>query len=373
MNYGEINTREQLLSTIRYVDARANESLAEIEKLAMQCITKAQELKDIDLEFEARAAYINVVNYLHKPHEVIAMFPWLLKKCDEDRERFPYEDVLWIYKWVVGSLHQYATVPKDKIDEVWKDFEQRLLDFGSGEKTLYLSKFCRYSETGDHALAEKHLKLYHEMDMTGTMDNCEDCTPNDFADYMLVKGEYEKLLEIIHPVLIREVTCHQIARYTFHMGMVASMMLGRWEDAEYYSNVSRKQIDLRMSMLFPCSSHLIYYGVTGQFIKGRNIFEKQFHFSISDPELQRFEFYTGALVFFKKMQDSGKQKVKLNLPENKLLFDAASNYEVSAVVGILERLVDQAGGALDKRNGNTHYEDYAQEIMERYGALNYEP
>lgn len=366
----EINTIEELEDAIEYVDMNAEDSLESLEKLGLLCIQKAQEFKDIDLEFQARSAYLNAINYLHKCELVVAMFPWLLKKCDEDRERFDYEGVLWMYGWVVSSLHQFATIPKQKIEEIREDFEKRMLDFGSGEKVIDFAKFCLYSETGHLDLAQEYLDRSLKSNFRGTMDDCRHCRPTDVADFLLVKGEYGQMLELIGPVLRREVTCHRIARYAFHMGMIAAMMLGRWDEAEHYANVSAKENDLRMAVLFPASSHLIYYGVTNRFVKGRNVFEKQFPFSLRGPDLQKFEFYTGALVFFHKMKASGRKSIKLKLPENNLLYNpASSEYATDHIIDVLTVLTDQVAGALDTRNGNDFFKEYAQTIMERYQAL----
>lgn len=366
----DIRTESDLKEALRFVGRNAHLATEDVEKASLLCITRAQEFKNIDLEFEARTEYLNVANYRHKPDAVIAMFPWLLKKCDEARDRFDYAEVLWAYRWVISSTKQYASVPKAKLQMLWDDFERRMWDYGAQETTIYEMKFYFYAETGELDLAEEQLRLYRAAPSGGELQSCPRCSPFLMACYLFDRGRYEELLETIDPVMKGLVSCHSVRRYKLHMAMIAMMMLGRWDEAEKYALMSRKELELDIAILFPFSSHLIYYGITEQFEKGRRIFENQFQYTLmSVPDLQRFEFYTGALVFFTRLQRSGRKNVRLSLSENQLLYEPSSMYSVDSIVSLLTEQIGQIVNALDNRNENDHYKQYAETLRLRYDHI----
>jgi len=35
---------------------------------------------------------------------MLVTFAWCLAQCDRDSERFPFERILWEFRWVVSSL-----------------------------------------------------------------------------------------------------------------------------------------------------------------------------------------------------------------------------------------------------------------------------
>lgn len=365
-----IETKEDLEEAIEYVERHSLEASVRIEQLIMLCIRKAQEFKDIDLEFRARMESVNVLNNRHKPGEAIAIFPWLLKKCDEDRNRFDYDELLWAYKWIVSYSKQFASIPKARLVEIWDDFEKRMREAGSGEKIIHAKKFYFHAEMGETALAEAQLQLHAAATTSGRFDGCRQCEKHMMACFLMDRGRYEALLETVTPVIRGEIKCHLSERYNLHMGMIANMMLGNWEEAEHLAQRSLRHLDYNIAILFPFSSHLVYYGITEQFTKGRKIVEKQLPYIFQNaPDLPKYEFLVGALVFFQRLKASDTKTIQLALPDNKLFYEVSGIYEVGQCISYINEQTETIASALDKRNENDYYVQHTEEILNRYAAV----
>lgn len=361
-------TKADIQHIIDRLEAQKTGLRASHERQATECIRRAQELKDEDLEFNARMVLLHVMERSRKPDVYVSMFPWLLRKCDEDRQRFDYSKVMQAYRSVICYARQYASVSKRQLAELMKDVEQRMRELGSGDQIIHDDLFEFYRETGETELAMRELELFKQAS-TGYYSKCKKCATLIANCYLIDQGKYEELLEMIDPVLRGEITCHNREFYHFHMAMLAYMMLGQWDEAKKYDIKSRKKLDINTALLYPFSSHLVYYGITGQFAKGRTVFEKQFSLSTNEPDLPKLEFLCGALEFFKRLQSTGRKTIKLNIPKHEALPGNDSEYAVSKMLAYLDQEVNRIAHALDQRNENDYYRNFIRDLAARYGKV----
>lgn len=367
MNF-TLETREGLLQAISYLE-EDRESTNALEKLAFKCLQKAQELNEQDLEYRVRIALIVIHNDLHKTDLVVSMFPWLLNTCDNNEGRYDYKQILWYYRWIITAAKHYSSIPKSKLFELMEDFERRFREAGIGEKIIHDCKFYFYAEMGELELAEKEYVLWQSASYN-ILYECRKCERVFLNCYLADRGRYEELLEMIQPVLRGELTCHSNERYNLHLGMLGYMMVGKWEEAAFFAAKSMKYLNPDIAFLYPFSSHMIYYGVTGEFEKGRKIFEKQFVYLLSAlPDVPRLEFLTGALEFFKRLNQSSHQWIQLNLPKQKILVPTEHGYAVRDILHYIQSEVDRLAHALDQRNENNHYKQFVASLADRYGRV----
>ena len=147
---------EAVLSNLKY----SGDFSVENKNFAYQCIQKAQTFNDVELEFEARFVFITNATFLNQEAEALAMFPWLLKKCDEEPGRFDYFMTLWAYKWMIDELPHRAAIPMPQIKELQKDFVRRYRAYGTGEKVIHYTLCKFYLNTGELEKAKEEYLSY---------------------------------------------------------------------------------------------------------------------------------------------------------------------------------------------------------------------
>ncbi len=368
-----ITTEEELERAIIHFKEHADYISGYQEKILEKYLWKAQELKNIDLEFKIRTFLISYYNNRHKFDKMFAAFPWLLQRCDENLERFDYKHVLWLYRLVVLMSKQYSAVPKAKVIELFDDFERRYREMGIGEKMISSYKFYFYAEMGEIEQAEKEYTVWQEAPYA-VFFQCKKCDELFLDSYFAASGRYEELLELLQPVLDGSITCHGNERYGLHRAMLSCMMLGRWEEANVYEVRSRQHLDQDVAYLYPFSSHLLYYGITGAFEKGRILFEKQLpHARETAPDMPRLKFFTASQEFFRRLHQSGRTFVQLNLPGFTAVPAGADGYEVAGLMKYCQNEMNRLAEALDRRNENDYFKNQTMLLVKRYATTEREP
>ncbi len=364
-----ITTEEELKQAITRFKERIDYFSGYQKKIAEKFLWKAQELKNIDLEFEARRLLVSYYNNLHEYDKGFATFSWLLQRCDEDRERFNYKSILGLYSLIIIVAKQYSAIPKTRVIELFDDFERRYREMGIGERMISSYKFYQYSEMGEIEQAEKEYIVWQAAS-SAVFFPCKQCEELFLSAYLADEGRYEELLELIQPVLDGRITCHYNELSELHQGMLACMMLGRWEEATVLEVRSRKFLDLDIAFLYEFSSHLLYYGITGAFEKGRILFEKQLpHAREIAPDLTRLKFFISSQEFFRRLHQNGRTFVQLNLPGFTAVPAEADGYEVAGLMKYCQDEMNRLAEALDSRNENDYHKKQTALLVERCVAI----
>ena len=117
--------------------------------LVEEAVRVADVLGDEDAKYHVRMELVSSASFGGAAERALVAFTWCLKQFDEDPDAYDEYDLLWAFKWILGSLPDFANVPRSKIESVQDDFESRLKQFGYGLAPLYKLK-CRIAmDMGD--------------------------------------------------------------------------------------------------------------------------------------------------------------------------------------------------------------------------------
>lgn len=352
----EFNTKEDIEYNI-YSLQYADES-EENEKVLQKCIQKAQLFKDKDLEFDARLGYLRQVNWLNKKEKAIATMPWLLKRIDEGHNQDSAHTVLWMYKWIIINLSDFAAISLSQIDQLLNDMEKRFLDHGTGMRIIHYFRMIVNSDLGNMSQALEHMKLYLKDNKSCDLDDCKACQPNNLLDVYLNLKDFDNFQKKAKPLLARTVTCKEVPDFTYSKTAMVNYILGKYDIAAEHALLARKKIILKKAVLKEMGHLLSYYALTKEFVKGRTILEKQLDFCAqTQPELFLFRFYLGTLMFFKALQGADKKQIKLNIASQNLIPVHDGVCKVPEAVAWLEQQVQSLADKLNTRNGNEFYNE----------------
>ena len=331
----------------------------ENEKLAQKCIQRAQQFGDVGLEFEARYAYIRIVSFLNKHNLAIAMFPWLLKKCDENRERYDYYNTLWAYKWVICNLVNFANIPLEKIDHLMKDCEIRFKDYGSGNKIIHYIKLKYYNAIGDIQSADLEYKLYAKATTKRILDDCKACQSTNLIDHFIMREKYKQALKIAQPIVRGEETCHVVPETTYPRLILPALHIGEIEQAENFAILSKKRLNINQANLKEASFMIIFYSIKDDFIKGRNVMEKQLPFTLKNvTEVEALYLHLSCLIFVKKLLKQGKKSFKIKISIEGIPTNETNTYPTLQLEQFFNEKVNVIANALDIRNKNDYYKSF---------------
>ena len=340
----------------------SNES-EENARLVKKCIQKAVFFKDKELEFEARLAYIYQMNWLNYKDQSIAMFPWLLKAIDtnEDVSWYNLHYVLWMYKWIIHELPDFAHISIEKIETLLDDMDRRIQDRGCSDKMGNYFRMIVFGKMGHLDKSKEYRKRFE----AGTsekeeFDDCKACQPYNVVTTLFQEKEYELANTYFEPLLNKEVTCKEVPKTSFPIVALMNRMLGKKDDAKQLAYLAKRNTPFKKKAYLSNAGYiLMYYAMENDFIKGRDIIEKQLPFTNrKQPEQYQFIFYSGCLLLIQAMKNAGKKKITINIDEESIFpVNEKNAILLEDAFDIVEEKTNVLAQQLDKRNGNTFNQD----------------
>lgn len=159
-------------------------------------------------------------------------FTLLVRWWDERPELFDDVDrhaLFWYFKWMVGDLTEYPTVPVAQVEATLADMERRYALAGNGRDAVAHARFTWAVERG----ADDAERLYQEWVATPRDDfsQCVVCDPGDRAAYLRTSGRVDEAVRLIEQTLATGETCaSEPADMLSHLAL-AHLDQGRPQDA----------------------------------------------------------------------------------------------------------------------------------------------
>lgn len=371
MNWQKLETEADLEDALYYLED-AKDSF-ENRDLAFKCIQKAKSFKNIDLEFDARMTYIRQSVFLNQDQEVIAMFPWFLNECDSKDNYHKYLQVLWTFKWVINSVTDFPAISLAKIEDLLQEFERRFEEYGTGDRVINYFKAQLQSQLGNIDQSLEFAEAYFSDHKSCMLDDCAACQPNNISRVFLVAEQYDRMMECIQPILDGKLTCHVVPHTTFPKAAYASMRTGAWEKAAHYIQSTYQYLDFETPDAYEASVLLLYHACKQEFLKGRNLIEKQLAFVLKSPSSgEVYDFHFSCALFMQAYLASGEDTIILNVEhkrDNFVLPAEGNKYAVSALQKWFEAEANRHGRLLDTRNQNTFLIDYFKKTKKWFDEL----
>lgn len=159
-------------------------------------------------------------------------FTQLVRWWDEHPELFDEADryaMFWSFKWMVGHLGDFPTVPAAQIDATLDDMERRYALAGLGTDAVAYARFAWASRRGSADVEQ----AYRTWVATPRDDysQCEVCDPGDRASHLFRTGRLAEGVRLVEETLATGATCAtEPADMLSHLAL-AQLDLGHREQA----------------------------------------------------------------------------------------------------------------------------------------------
>ncbi|MCE7991573.1 MAG: hypothetical protein HEP71_06320 [Roseivirga sp.] len=335
------------------------------KKLAFKCIQRAKWLKDPELEFDARDSFIAQAVFLNYKEEAISMFAKQIEYADSRELKFSQQLILlWSYKWIMSALPSFSDIPKERIDNIFTDFETRINNSRWPGKTVVFYKgYLAYSM----GRPEEALKLQEKLEI-GTsrdvMDDCKACQIDGSLDLLIDMGQYGRVEKLVEPIVAGELTCKDVPRRTYSKLVKLYYLKGNWEMAEKYDALAKKDMDEKLFKSGSYARMLPFWGISKKFIRGIEVIPHQLTFITERVSaLRKFNFYLACTLFFRAMKLYDEQWTSLNInlsdreSSDVLILNDSGQYGTESLETWFRSMATKRAKKLDTRNGNSFYID----------------
>lgn len=162
-------------------------------------------------EARAFALFALTESYVFSTEVEKAYLPFTqsVRLWDEHPELFDEQDVhslFWSFKWMVGNLMEFPTIPADQITSTLDDMGRRYRLAGNG-----LSAVNHLTFQWHHLLGDEELPAAYERWITTERDDfsqCPACEPGDRTAYLFEVGRFEEGIRLLESAEEGAAACH---------------------------------------------------------------------------------------------------------------------------------------------------------------------
>lgn len=329
--------------------------------LTEQAVRLADLHGDEDLGFTARQDLFNAAGFSDHYDVLLVHYAWALSRCDRDPERFPIEDVLWNYKWVVHAAPEFPRIPAAQIDGLVEDLDRRFQKMNAGERTIEYLRMRVAAKMGRMDLAREHLAVWPRIERDWWSD-CPACEADTLVDTHASLRQDEEAIEASKCIVQGRLTCAEVPQRTSGDLMRPHFRTGRLDEAATLHRRWYPKIKDNRNFLPAVSQHMEFLALTLNLARAAQLFEHHFDWSIDSPNaIGRLYFYTVSSQLFRLLGQQGRERIALRLPRRWKDYREDGEYQTAALFEAMSAQAAELAQALDERNGNTFYSEEIKE------------
>lgn len=360
----ELNENEIAGSVVELLDralflADGEEKIMTLE----EAVRIADTGHDIELQYRAREEFIEAAFWGGEADKALVAYSWCLAQFDRNPAAFSEWNLLWRYKWIVNIIIDFPQIPKAQVYQMLDDMERRYRQAGYG---LRVVTYYRYRTEKFFGFREKALEHYSRAQTLSRdlLSDCAACELDEQVSHQIYCDAHDVALRIAEPIIEGRKTCRSVPQRTFANLLIPMVNLGRWEEAYDFHLRGYNLISGKVSLLPYLSQHLHFLGLYGDFERGTELLEKHFHWSNKNTNVHdRYLFFRAAWAFLDLMLDSGRETIKLRLPESFPLKGESNVYPTAQVKDWFEGRTREIAAKFDRRNESAHFANELTEML----------
>lgn len=286
----QVNAAVHQIRSMPYGIARSAAAAAEVERVVAEGPDEAR----------AYALFALVESSVWGGEVAKAYLPFtqLLRWWDEHPEHFDDEDahsLFWSFKWMVGHLVEFPTVPAEQIERTLDDMARRYALAGNGTNAVALERFAWARERGAADVEDAYQAW-----VTTPRDEysqCEACEPGDRAAYLFETERYDEGIRLLEQVLTGSPQCATEPGDMLSRLQLAYLEVGEPEAAARTHRRGLRHLDNGVPMDGPQGRHVEFLARTGNADRAlRRLVDQQRHLVESDSPGERLGFLTSVGV-----------------------------------------------------------------------------
>ncbi len=349
---------EELLEQASVLD-RGSAQVALME----EAVRLADLHNDVETSFKTRLELIEAATFAGQPDLALVTFSWCLSQCDRDPEAFPESQLLWKYKWVIDELPLFAQVSREQIEKMLSDMAERYQRAGSTLHAVGTMRRAVAILLGDKAMAEEGHKQM-EQTRRDWLSNCAACVADGTVEHYLFLGQYREALAAARPILKGHQVCAEVPHRTYASLLEPLLRSGQLEEAMDYHVTGYRMIARNPKFISQIAKHLIFLTLTDNLPRAVKMLEKHLPDALkTSGQAWQFDFYLAGLLLLERLQEMGRQQVRLRLPEQIPQGDKG-RARTEELAGWFRGQCQDLACRFDARNGNDWFSRRVQELQQ---------
>ncbi|UJR87200.1 hypothetical protein [Sandaracinus amylolyticus] len=307
----------------------------------------------IDVAWSYREELLSAVYYTGDWDKLLVHFAWCLGRHDREPARFPLNDLLWKYKWVVTEAACMPQIGRARLLALLADMERRFLAAGSTQRAVHEHAAIVHTSLGDADVARAALTRWEQTERDWLSDcvACEHATRASLLDEL---GDADASLEVLRGILARRLTCAEEPHRTY-----AKLVAPLWRRGERAHAIEafRQGYPLVRGGDKHVDSHAAYLrfvAAAGLDDEAVAMFERHVAAAVACPSAwPRMLFFEATRFAMSTLAARGHRVVAARLPEGVDVPDR-DRATVEALASWAGAQAEKHVAAFERRNGNDH-------------------
>lgn len=316
-----------------------------------EAVRLADSLNDPAESVDTRMDLIDAATFSGADDKALVAFAWVLARYDEDPDSVDLTDLLWKYKWIIGSIPSFPQVTLEKLREMEDDMERRYQAAGYSLRPVYDSRASIAQNVGDRQRCQHYFEKWRQAPRD-EMADCRACEQNSEVRFLHYFGRHEDALGAAAPILDGEMSCSCVPETTYARILLPLMSLGRIDEARQWHEKGYPLISGDPDYLAEAGEHLLFMVRTEQFEKAVSSVERHLPLIAATIPDDRMRYYCAAASLFEKLGTT-REHISLRVPSQLDLADASGRFETKALHQWFETQSNEIAAQFDRRNGNS--------------------
>ena len=317
-----------------------------------QAVKLSDSLGDLEQSYAVRQDLIEAAVFGGMDDRALVAFAWCIAQTDQDPERFPEEDLLWRYKWILGSITSFPNVSAQRIHQMEDDYQERLKRSGHGLKAVYKLRMLNASSMGLIDRRDQFEDKWRKAPLDDMAD-CKACEIDSEVKYLNSKGEYEAAIKAAKPVIHGKVRCLTVPQRTYSEIIFAELSLGRLDKAQEAFKKGYRLVAGNPDYISTICWHLGYLIRAKDFAKGLELIEKHLPWVCQMNNLdQQMWFFSHTGDFFQRLASQEPDARRFRIPESLPIHIPQELYEPATLAQWFQSQASEIAKRFDARNGN---------------------
>ena len=164
-------------------------------------------------------------------------------------------------------------------------------------------------------------------------------------------------------LLDSNLSCAEVPDVTYGLLLVPLLKLNRAEEAMTYHQKGYPLNARNPGRLGAVIRHLEFLALTDNHTEAVKLLQKHLPVVLATVDLHnRFEFFRVARLIFERLNESGKDSVKLRLPNDFTLMHPDGHYQTASLASAFDNEAQAIALRFDARNGNDFYQRKLTEL-----------
>lgn len=321
--------------------------------------------EDVALSYEARLELIDAATFGGFPDKALDAFTWCRAQQALEPARFEASELLWKAKWVVGRLHEFPHVTRERVEAALEELAQAFRLAGAGERALLKLRYQTARDMGDADAAAGYWGQWIAAPRDALTD-CEACELDDELDLHLDRDEHEQVLQKAFPLLRGWTGCAEVPQRTYGSVLYPLLRLERLEEAQRLHLHGYPAVARNRDFLVTVAEHLEFLALTHNFARALVLLERHLGWALAHASrVDRFAFLCAAALLFELLRAEGHEALTLRLPYGFPLHQADCLYATARLQRWARGEAEDIARRFDERNGNGRYAQLLERTLAR--------